>query len=135
MLKELCNDFVDKNLKKSEKEITEIEKQTVDQSGNELWKKERQIRLTSSNFGIVMARRSTNVSTSIVQRIIYSKFKGNIHTIRGLTQEKNTVIEYENMHSNVIVKKKQDFIYAEPIHFWEFQQIVEYNFRLTMKKV
>ena len=38
-LKELFNEFVDKNLKKSEKEVTEIEKQTVNQSDNELWKK------------------------------------------------------------------------------------------------
>ena len=52
-----------------------------------------------------MCRRSNNVSTSVVERMLYAKFKGNIHTIRGLTQETNTIIEYKNNHNNVNVRK------------------------------
>lgn len=52
-----------------------------------------------------MSRRPKNVSTSVVERMLYSKFKGNIHTIRGLTQENNTIIEYKNKFTNVEVQK------------------------------
>ena len=63
------------------------------------------MRLTSSNFGKVMSRRPNNTSVSIVKNMLYNKFKGNIHTIRGLTQENKTIIEYKNMKGNVEVKE------------------------------
>ena len=102
-LAELCAAFLNKNIRKNEDEIQAIENASVEQCNSDIWKKERHIRLTSSNFGKIMSRRLNNVSTSLAQRMLYSKFKGNIHTIRGLAQEKHTIIEYENKY-NVQVK-------------------------------
>ena len=67
--------------------------------------KKRSIRLTSSNVGKVISRRNTNVSTALVNNMLYSKFSGNIHTIRGLAQEDNTIIEYKNVKGNVEVQR------------------------------
>lgn len=102
-LAELCDAFLNKRIRKNDDEIQAIENASVGQCNSDLWKKERHIRLTSSNFGKIMPRRLNNVSTSLAERMLYSKFKGNIHTIRGLAQEKNTIIEYENKY-NVQVK-------------------------------
>ncbi|XP_060598342.1 uncharacterized protein LOC132752084 [Ruditapes philippinarum] len=104
-LKELCDNFLKSKVKISDTDILNIQNNTIDQSLSDTWRKERNIRLTSSNFGKVMARRSTNVSSALVKNMLYSKFQGNIHTIRGLTQEQNTIIEYRNQKGNVEVIK------------------------------
>ncbi|XP_060577969.1 uncharacterized protein LOC132735083 [Ruditapes philippinarum] len=104
-LKELCDNFLKSQVKISDTDILNIQNNTIDQSLSDTWRKERNIRLTSSNFGKVMARRSTNVSSALVKNMLYSKFQGNIHTIRGLTQEQNTIIEYKNQKGNVEVSK------------------------------
>ena len=82
-----------------------MKKNSINQSQSELWKKERSIRLTSSNFGKVISRSNTNVSTALVNNMLYSKFSGNIHTIRGLAQEDNTIIEYKNVQGNVELQR------------------------------
>ena len=43
-----------------------------------------------------MHRRPRNTSTAIVRNMLYTTFSGNIHTVRGLANEANTIIEYEN---------------------------------------
>ena len=104
-LEQLCDTFMNHNVVKTEAEIKVIEKSSVDQVNSEIWKKERHIRLPSSNFGKVMSRRPNNVSTSLVKNMLYNKFKGNMHTVRGLAQESNTIIEYKNMKPNVEVER------------------------------
>ena len=104
-LDNLCKDFMEKNVNRSNLEIQQIQENTKEQSTNETWKKERHIRLTSSNFGKVMSRRPNNNSVALVERLLYNKFKGNMHTIRGLAQENNTILEYQNIKGNVNVKK------------------------------
>ena len=92
-------------MKKNEKQLKLIEKQSVQQADSKIWKKERVKRLTSSIFGKVISRRPNNVSNSLVKNMLYSKFKGNMHTIRGLSQENSTIIEYKNQKTNVEVRE------------------------------
>ena len=109
-LKELCANFLEKNFNRSQDELAKIEKNTIDQSKCEQWKNERRIRLTSSNFGKIVKRRPNNISSNIIKNMIYPTFKGNIFTlliftIRGLSEESNTIIEYKNVKGNVSVEK------------------------------
>ena len=103
-LEELCKTFMKEKIVKNEKEIKPIEVNTREQSNCDLWKSERQLKLTSSNFGKVVNRRPTNFTKSLMETIIYPKFKGNIHTIRGLNKEKHTITEYENKFNNKVTK-------------------------------
>ncbi|XP_053391946.1 uncharacterized protein LOC128554670 [Mercenaria mercenaria] len=101
----ICQRFYEMRVHKNETEIADLQKNTVDQSASQLWKKERHIRLTSSNFGKVMKRRTSNVSDNIVKNMLYTQFRGNMFTIRGLEQEANTIIEYKNQKKDVSVEK------------------------------
>ena len=92
-------------MNKNDEELKKVERSSHQQHNSEIWKQERLKRLTSSNFGKVMSRRTTNVSPNLVKNLLYSKFTGNINTIRGLAQEENTIIEYTNKNSNVNVTK------------------------------
>ena len=103
-LKQLCETFMKEKVTKTDEEIKSIENDSIEQSNSDIWKKERHVRLTSSNFGKVISRRSTNVSGLLVERMLYSKFKGNLHTIRGLSQERHTITEYENKFSCKVTK-------------------------------
>lgn len=109
------------NVIKSEAEIELIENNSVDQGNNDLWRKERQIRLT--NFGKVMERRPKDVSNAVVKNMLYNKFKGNIHTVRGLVQEATTIIQHNNQKPNVEVKEL-DYVYVQSIIFWLPRQMV-----------
>jgi hypothetical protein len=82
--------------------IDEIEKKTRGQSSNDLWHDERKKRLTSSIFGDVMSRSLNNNSSNIIKRLLYSKFKGNIYTIRGQNEEENARIEYKNIKNKSV---------------------------------
>lgn len=104
-LHELCNLFLKRRIEKTYDEIKQIENTTKDQALSMVWKAERQIRLTSSNFGNIMSRKQSNISNKIVKNLLYTSFRGNLHTVRGLAQEQNTIIEYKNQHKGSRVEK------------------------------
>jgi len=119
-LSKRCDVFYNNTVVKTDKEIEHIEMSTRQQN-NEEWHSERKIRLTSSNFGKVYLRRPTNTSTCLVKNLLYTKFKGNINTVRGLAQEEHTKTEYMNKKGNVsvqsiglVVSKMHPFLAASP---------------------
>ncbi|ESO82752.1 hypothetical protein LOTGIDRAFT_155770 [Lottia gigantea] len=78
----------------SKERVKEICEATIDQSDSDIWHDERRKRLTSSNFGDIMARNSKIAVTTFIKRLLYSTFKGNRFTKIGLAAEKATVSEY-----------------------------------------
>ena len=94
-LDKICQTFLQRHVVKTLTVISNIQSKTTNQSYSDTWIKEKHIRLTSSSFGKVISRRPCNTSTALLKNILYSKFHGNIRTIRGLAQEQNTVIEYK----------------------------------------
>jgi len=75
-----------------------IELLTSQQGDNDtakvIWKAERRLRITSSNVKSIDQRRSTTASAPLVQRLLYSNFKGNAATQYGLAQERVSSIKY-----------------------------------------
>jgi len=104
-LQDKCDNFYSQKVKMNEEQIKEIETKSRNQTHDHIWKAERRHRLTSSVFGKVMSRRPTNVSSCLVKNLLYTNFKGNINTIRGLAEEDHTVTEYKNLKGNVDVRK------------------------------
>ncbi|KAB0803827.1 hypothetical protein PPYR_00797 [Photinus pyralis] len=78
--------FVQK-LKKTNAEIKDIEFRTRGQSSNTVWKQERSIRLTASNFGKICKMRSTTSCVSSVKLLLYSSFTSSKSTDYGITHE------------------------------------------------
>ena len=65
-----------------------------DDTARAIWKAERRLRITSSNVKNIDQRRSTTASAPLVQRLLYSNFKGNTATRYGLAQERVSSIKY-----------------------------------------
>lgn len=53
-------------------EIKSIERRTIGQSLNEIWKQERKFKLTASNFGRICALRPKTPRTNTLKYILYS---------------------------------------------------------------
>jgi len=71
--------FLEK-LKLSSKQLQLLERNTVDQSKSDEWRRERKIRLTASNFGKVAKLRDTTSRANAVKYILYELFRGNSAT-------------------------------------------------------
>lgn len=91
-------------LQKTRGEIDYIAKETVGQDTNPLWKEERNLRLTASNFGEVCKQRATTDPKKLANRIIHSTFSGCAATKWGKDHENIAKINFENLYS----KKVQD---------------------------
>ncbi len=105
-----CKNFFENSVKVTAKNVSLIEKRTRLQSSCGVWRKEKACRLTSSNFGFVVRRNPKIAATTLIRKLLYSKFKGNSNTNHGLNQEPATKIDYEAIKSketgkNVIVKQ------------------------------
>ena len=94
-LNEQCQAYLQEQIENSNS--VDIETETKGQSENTLWYEERKKRLTSSNFGEIVNRSVNNNSPKLVQRLLYSKFKGTVYTIKGLSEEENARTEYLNV--------------------------------------
>lgn len=116
-LQKECQVYLEQNIKN--KNPSEIEIATRGQSANNKWIEERKKRLTSSNFGEIMSRNVNNNSSNLVKRMLYSGFKGNKFTIKGLSEEENARIEYTNKrneHTKCIVKIEQPGLMIDKEH-------------------
>lgn len=71
--------FLEK-LKLLSKQLQLLERNTVDQSKSDEWRRERKIRLTASNFGKVAKLRDTTSRANTVKYILYELFCGNSAT-------------------------------------------------------
>jgi hypothetical protein len=87
------------NVKVSKQEAVYIELNTKEQSGSELWKKERKQRLTASNFGKIMNRKS-DVNKKCVDSILNSKPFKSSPTEYGLSKESVASMQYMKMTGN-----------------------------------
>ena len=124
-LNEKINQFLEKKINISSKEINQIEKETKEQSNSKIWKEERKKRLTSSNFGYVVRRNPKIKVAPLVKNILHSEFKGNKFTQLGLEKEAVTITEYvsqkKEQNENVkvekmglIVSQESPFLAASP---------------------
>ncbi len=93
-LKELTEEFY-KSVDVSSEKIKEIEASSKKQSFSAIWRNERAKRLTSSNFGEVITRKTNTAVAPLVKRILYTKFQGNQFTVRGLDQEHYVIEKYQ----------------------------------------
>ena len=98
--------YIEKEINVSEKEINDIEEQTKRQSECKLWKAERKKRITSSNFGCVCKRNPKVKVAPLVRSMLYSSFKGTKMTQLGLNNEALAIKEYiERKRSNKEIVK------------------------------
>lgn len=90
--------FLEK-LQKSLEEINYIEKATIGQSNNMLWKAERSIRLTASRFGQICKLRMSTNRDNIAREIVFSNFTGNRYTDYGIEKERIAIEEFETQYN------------------------------------
>lgn len=76
-----------RHIKKNEQEIDDIENTTRGQSSNVHWKKERQKRITASNFGRICRARTDKSKINIVKSLLYPSFRGSAATRWGADHE------------------------------------------------
>ena len=78
----------------TEREATEIEMNTREQNGCDLWINERRKRLTASKTGVIAKMRKTTKRSTKVHEIIYGNFRGNEATRYGCVMEDTARKEY-----------------------------------------
>ncbi|KAF0748200.1 YqaJ domain-containing protein, partial [Aphis craccivora] len=93
-------EFLEK-LKKTKDQILQIAKATIGQFQCQEWLKDRQIRLTASNFGKICKLRPNTSRNNILVSLLYTKFEGNESTKYGIQHEPFAISDFEN-----IMKKK-----------------------------
>lgn len=86
-----------KSMRKTDEEISEIERNTRGQSSNPVWKQERAFRLTASNFGTICKRRSSTPPDKLVKQLLYGRFSGNAATRYGLEHEAIALEDFQEL--------------------------------------
>ena len=81
-LKERSAKFLEKHINISEQKCSEVESNTKDQTVL-CGEKDRRIWLTASSFGENF-KKNPSFNIKLIQRLLYSKFRGNRYTIFGL---------------------------------------------------
>uniref|UniRef100_A0A2S2PQZ9 Uncharacterized protein n=1 Tax=Schizaphis graminum TaxID=13262 RepID=A0A2S2PQZ9_SCHGA len=128
-----------KRLSKTNEEIKILEKSTKNQSESDLWKAERSIRLTASNFGKVCKLRVTTSRKNTVKTILYNAFSGNSSTNYGIENEPIARISFEKeinlkiKPAGLFVDKTYNFLAASPDGLIDDDGIVEIKCPYTIK--
>jgi hypothetical protein len=91
-------------------QISKLENDTRSQASCPLWMEERRKRLTASNFGEVMRKVPTRPVARMVERLLYSSFRGNRYTRKGLTEERTTIQEY-----TLRKEERGQYVQVEPV--------------------
>ncbi|CAG9761285.1 unnamed protein product [Ceutorhynchus assimilis] len=115
-----------KELEKSGEEIEKLEKETRGQSGNPLWKQERSLRLTASNFGTVCKMRKTTSCENSVKNLLYSKFMGSSATRYGTEKEPLAIKAYETYTKEIV---EPCGLLIKNIVFWQLVQMDLFRMR------
>lgn len=119
------------SLSKTNDEIKTLEESTKNQSESELWKVERSIRLTASNFGKVCKLRATTSRKNTVKSILYNTFSGNLSTNYGIENEPIAKMSFEKVinlkikPAGLFVDKTYLFLAASPDGLIEDDGIIE----------
>ena len=71
-----------------------LEEETREQSGSEVWIRERMKRITASRVGGILKMKKTTRRSKKVEGILYSRFKGNEATMYGTNMEETTRKQY-----------------------------------------
>jgi hypothetical protein len=86
--------FYEQHVKLDQAGIASLQLNTQNQSESELWKAERRKRLTSSVFGRVVSRNVKLKVKPLIRQLLYSTFRGNACTRRGMDSEASTIQDY-----------------------------------------
>lgn len=132
--------FLDK-LSKTNEEIKNVEELTKNQSECELWKLERSIRITASNFGKVCKLRATTSRKNTVKSILYNNFSGNSATNYGIECEPLAKAAFEKeinikiQPSGLFIDKTHNFLAASPDGLIECDGIIEIKCPYSIKDI
>lgn len=128
-------------MKKSKEEITHLERNTVGQSRNPLWKQERSLRLTASHFGRVCKLQAKTSCVNTVKEILYSTFTGNRATHYGLEHEPIAIKEFESEYNlevrecGLFIDQEHPFLAASPDEPVNEDAIIEVKCPLVIEKI
>jgi hypothetical protein len=119
------------HVSKTNEEIKTLEESTKNQSESELWKVERSIRLTASNFGKVCKLRAITSRKNTVKSILYNKLSGSLSTNYAIENEPIARISFEKViqlkikPAGLFADKTYNFLAASPDGLIEDDGIVE----------
>ncbi|VDI82683.1 Hypothetical predicted protein [Mytilus galloprovincialis] len=124
-LDQLKDNYISHHIELTNDQILAIERQTKTQSNSQVWKTERKKRLTASNFGKIVKRNTKLKIKPLISELLYSSFKGNAYTVKGLQEERNSIHEYilkktesgvnVNVESSgLIIDKNHKFLAGSP---------------------
>jgi hypothetical protein len=97
-------------LKKTTKEIRQIEEDTRGQAENPLWFQERSNRITASNFKVICSMRKTTSCVNTVANLLYGTFTGNSNTRYGRRNEMRAIQEFQKKFEDLKVESCGFFI-------------------------
>ena len=103
-LDELKNTFYTTHVAVTTEQADNTERETREQSGSDLWIRERTKRITASRVGGILKMKKTTKRNRKVEEILYSKFKGNQATLYGTNMEdtaRQQYIMYQNQKGHV----------------------------------
>lgn len=93
-LEELKDGFYQTKVRVTQEQADEIERNTREQSGSELWKDERRKRVTASNIGVLSKMLKSTKRSKKVHELLYTRFKGSKATRYGISMEETTRQQY-----------------------------------------
>ena len=103
-LDELKNTFYTTHVAVTTEQANNTERETQEQSGIDLWIRERTKRITASRVGGILKMKKTTKRSRKVQEILYSRFKGNQATLYGTNMEniaRQQYVTYQNQKGHV----------------------------------
>ena len=101
---ELKNAFYTTQVAVTMEQVYNTEQETREQSGNDLWIRERTKRITASRVGGILKMKKTTKRSRKVEEILYTKFKGNQATLYGTNMEdtaRREYVTYRNQNGHV----------------------------------
>ena len=94
-LKSRCKSFYDSDVSVSGAKRKVIEKCSRLQGQSGVWHTERKKRLTASNVSKIALRNPKLKVQPLIKNLLYSSFTGNSATLKGLAQERDTLLDYQ----------------------------------------
>ncbi|KAH3872866.1 hypothetical protein DPMN_036089 [Dreissena polymorpha] len=79
-----CEQYMSHHINVSNDKINASTTLTEDQSNSQVWHQERRKRITASNLGLILKRKTSISVKNIVEQLLYKTFKGNEFTLFGL---------------------------------------------------
>lgn len=133
------NEHLEK-LRKTDNEIAELERLTVNQKDNTLWLEQRRLRLTASSFGLVCNRREDSSCGPVVKKLLYSKVDCPA-TRYGQAHEADAVSSFETLTGCVVSKcglfidRQRPWLAASPDGLVGEDALIEVKCPLTGKNM